>query len=122
MDGAAFDFHHVDVAPGERLQCVMERAGFVRELKDERDFVGGGKFLGSFCRRREQEETRVIFAVVFQMLLQNHGAVKLRGALAGDGRARGVADAHDFAHAPRCIFGGNTLQSRMFDEELFALG
>src|SRR4051794_24801819 len=66
--GPALDLEQVYPAPREGLQGVVERAGAMRELEDERELVGlrAVRRLG-----REQDEARVVLAVVFQALAED---------------------------------------------------
>src|ERR1700722_1228883 len=88
------------------------------ELENERKLVGVFGRIGGGCK---EEEARVVFAVVFQMLAQDRATVNRRGATAGDGRARFVFRVDDGADAAGSVLGDHALEARMGDKELLAL-
>ena len=91
-DGPALDFEQADIALGKNVQRTLQRAGFVFEMHDERKLVGA---LARLRRSGEQQEARVVFAMVLQVFEQNISAVNFRGALSGDGRARRIVGGED---------------------------
>src|SRR5215207_1083459 len=115
---AALDLDEVDAAPREGLQRVVERARAVRELEDERELVGLA-FAGRLGR--EQDEARVVLAVVFEPFAQDVAAVDFRRATARDGGARSVAAAQDGGDAPGGVVGGDAADVGARGEETFAL-
>lgn len=75
-----------------------------------------------FGGRTKQDKASEIFGVVLDIGGEDDAAVVFGGAAAGDGRGSFVAAGEDFADAAGGVFGGNALEVRMRDEEMFALG
>src|SRR5215204_5562607 len=116
--GAALYLEQVYPTARERLKRVVERAGAVRELEDERELVSA---VGLRGRGREQEEARVVLRVVFKPGAQHLSAVDFGGAATRDGRARRVATSEDFGDAPGGVLGGRTAYVGARGEEALAL-
>ncbi len=121
-NGAALDFEEIDFAAGENSKRAVKRSGLMRELDDKRKFIGACvDAFGSRRLRREEQETRVIFAMVLDVFEEDFAAVDFGGAFGGDGRARGVVSGNDGADAASSVERGDALKLRMYAEEMFAL-
>jgi hypothetical protein len=92
------------------------------ELDDEGEFIGAAAdMFGALGVRREEQEARVIFAMVLDVFEEDFAAVDFGGAFGGDGGARGIIGGNDAANAAGGVEGGHALELRMRAEEMFAL-
>src|ERR1700691_1954908 len=94
LQRTAFNLEEIDAALREDAQRGIERARLMLHADDERHFV---RVLFRFGLRGEQHESRVILAVIFQVLEQNRAAVELRSMPAGNRGERGVTPLPNFA-------------------------
>ena len=90
----------------------------MRQVQDKREFVGIRRH---FIRWLKQQETGVIFRMIFEMLLQYRGAINCRGAPACDCSLGRIAGFHHVVDASGRIVRSYALYRRVAREESFAL-
>lgn len=120
-NGSALDFEEIHFAARENGESAVKRSGLMRELDDERKFIGAPAVPRVQRLRREEQKARVIFAMVLDVFEEDFAAVDFGGAFGSDGRARGVVGGNDGANAAGCVERGDALELRMRAEEMFAL-
>src|ERR1700722_7434108 len=83
--------------------------------------VGGRRNGGGIGFATKQNETREIFGVVLDFFGEDHAAIEVGGASAGNRGGDFVAASENFADAAGGVFGGDALVERILCEETFAL-
>lgn len=71
--------------------------------------------------RGEEQEARVILAMVLDVFQEDFAAVDFGGAFGGDRGARGIVGGDDGANATGSVERGDALELRMRAEQMFAL-
>ena len=121
VDGAAFDFLEVDAVFGKGFEGGEESTGAVCEAHGDGHFACVGSRLWGFGGGAEEHEAGEILGVVLDVGSEDDAGVVFSGAAARYGCAGFVAASQGFADAAGGVFGGDSLQVRMGDEEAFAL-
>ena len=122
VDGTGFDFGEVGSLLGDFLEGGDERAGTVGDGKGEAELVRvGNGLIAGLVSAAEQEETGVVFGVVFDVGGEDFGSIFASRVAAGDGGGCAVAGFDEMLDAAGGVIEGAGAEGGVGGEKAAAL-